>query len=299
MDGILGWGLNAVRSIQAFASPMLTSLMLGLSWFGNLWLILLAVPAVYWCVDRRRGARLGILMFISGFVNLWLKLVFAQPRPYDLDQSVALARESTFGLPSGHAQNSLVFYSGIEPLIPRPWGALAAIALPVLIGFSRVYLGVHFPSDVLVGWAIGLIILLCDRLFGDWVERLFALLRERLQLALVAAIALAMNAIDKSEAALTGAFFGFAAGLVYMPRLAPIETGGSAGKRTLRYLFGIGVALGLYALLNLASKGLEPMSPSLVRFVSSAVLGLWLSLGAPLAFIRIGLASREKDEAEE
>ncbi len=296
MDGIQGWGLMAVRAIQGFASPALTSFMVGLSYLGNFWLLIFVMPGIFWCFDRRRGARLGILLFISGFVNLWLKLVFAQPRPYDLDQSLALARESTFGLPSGHAQNSLVFYGSVEPLIRRPWGNLIAVAVPVLIGLSRIYLGVHFPSDVLVGWAIGLVILLCERLFGGWVDRLFALLRERLQFALVAAAALAMNAIDKSETALTGAFFGFAVGLVYLPRLAPFSASGTTGKRALRYLLGAGAGFGLFALLGLATRGIESLSPSLVRFVSSAILGLWLSLGAPLAFLALGLADRELAE---
>jgi membrane-associated phospholipid phosphatase len=296
MDGILGWGLGLIRVIQGAASPMLTSLMLGLSYFGNFWLIIFVVPFVFWCVDRRRGARLGILLFLSGYINLWLKIVFSQPRPYDLDPAVGLARESTFGLPSGHAQNSLVFYGGIEPLVRRPWGTVVAIAVPVLIGFSRIYLGVHFPSDVIVGWIVGLAILICDRLFGDWIERFFAMLRERLQFALVAAIALAMNAIDKSEAALTGAFFGFAVGLVYMPRLAPFKIGGTMAKRSLRYAFGLGIALGLFALLGMAAKIMAPLSLSLVRFLSSCIVGLWLSLGAPFAFIALGLAERETPE---
>jgi hypothetical protein len=293
MDPILMWGLGIVRGAQAVASPVLTAVMKGLSLAGTELCYLAILPLIYWCVDKRRGLRIGILIFLSAAVNLRLKLAFAQPRPYELDPSVGMAKETSYGLPSGHAQVSAVFAGSAAPLFRPPWGLFFAIALPLAVGVSRIYLGVHFPTDVLAGWAIGAAIVVLDRLSGDRIERAIAGLRETLALALVAAVALGMNVLTRQDTSLGGAFFGLAGAAIYAKKAASFSVSGSFWKRTLRYLVGMATVAIVYALPKLLLASVEADGPPLFRFMRYALLGAWVGAGAPWLFLKMGLAERE------
>lgn len=293
MNDVLAWGLDVVRFAQRCVSPGLTPLVKAITFLGTEWFFLAALPLVYWCVDRRRGARLGLLVFVSTFFNAWLKVLWAQPRPYQLDPSLGLAFETSYGLPSGHAQSSATFWGGAAPLFRRPWGLLLALALPLAIGWTRLYLGVHFPTDLAAGWALGALFVAAERLLGDRIEAFLAGLRPQLKLAAAAAVALAMNALFMKDTSLSGAFFGFSAGLIYAPAAAPFSAEGPAAKRAARYLLGlatVGLVYGAPKLL-LGAAGSEP----LVRFLRYAAVASWAALGAPWLFLKLRLA--ERDEA--
>jgi membrane-associated phospholipid phosphatase len=299
MDPILAWGLDVVRGVQTAMNPALTAVMRGLSVAGAELCFLVILPLVYWCVDKRRGLRMGVLVFLSEGVNARLKLAFAQPRPYQLDPAVGLSQEPTYGLPSGHAQRSVVIAGKTAPLFKKPWGLVVAIAFPLLVGLSRVYLGVHFPTDVFAGWALGALFLALDFLFGDRIERLASKLRESLALAIVTAVALFLNLLTGTDAMISGAFFGFAGAAVYARKSAPFSVDGSLGKRALRFLVGIASVALIYVLPKLALAGIEAGGPPIWRFARYALVGAWVSLGAPWLFMRLGLASEEAHSASE
>jgi len=295
--------MSVVRGTQAFACPALTAVMKGLSLAGTEFCYLALLPLIYWCVDKRRGLRIGILVFLSTAVNLRLKLAFAQPRPYDFDPTVAMAKEHTFGLPSNHAQTSTVFAGSAAPLFRAPWGLVIAIALPLAVGISRIYLGVHFPTDVFAGWAIGAAIVLADHLVGDKIERSIAALHNTLALALVAAVALGMNVLSPKDVSLGGVFFGLAGAAIYAKKPLPFSVAGTFWKKALRYFVGMaGVGI-VYALPKLLLAGIEAEGQPLLRFLRYALLGAWVAAGAPWLFLKLGLAevepysAKEKDES--
>ena len=294
MDPILSWGLDVVRWAQGLASPFANALMKALSFSGTELFFLILLPFIYWCVDKRRGLRLGTLLFLSTAVNLRLKLVFAQPRPYDLDPSVSMARESSFGLPSNHAQSAVVFWGVASPLFRAPWGLALVIAIPVLVGLSRIYLGVHFPTDVLAGWALGALFLGLDRIAGDRLERIFDSLRESVALAAVTAVALVMNLLTNKETMLSGAFFGFAGAAIYAKRLSPYSVSGSPVKKAMRYIFGAATLVIVYALPKLLLAEIEAAgAPPIWKFLRYALVGAWMAAGAPWLFLKLGLAELE------
>jgi membrane-associated phospholipid phosphatase len=297
MEEALNWGLGVVRGVQTIMSPALTAVMKGLSFLGTEWFFLLALPLIYWCVNRRRGVRLSLLFLASSFFNLWLKDLFAQPRPYELDPKVGLAKESSYGLPSGHAQGSVVFWGAAAPLFRRPWGLVLAIFFPLAVSFSRVYLGVHFPTDIFGGWLLGLLFLAFDYFLGDRIERLLGQTHPRLKVAGAAIIALAMNALDMRDTSLSGVFFGAAAGFAFVPTLAPFKNEGSLAQKALRFLVGLAGAGLIYLGLKAAFPAQGSDLYALFRFLRYAILGAWVSFGAPWVFLKLGLASREEAEA--
>jgi undecaprenyl-diphosphatase len=105
--------------------------------------------------DRRRKAALLLVVVLGGRMSVELqKYLGGRPRPAELDQLVAVHSKS---FPSGHAANSMITCLAIALLLlPRRLAIAAAILLSLLIGLSRIMLGVHWPSDVVGGWAFGL-----------------------------------------------------------------------------------------------------------------------------------------------
>jgi undecaprenyl-diphosphatase len=151
--------------IHKQASPLLTASMLFVTDLGNWPVILLGTLAllfIFWY--RRDGDHIRLLlvtMLGAGILDGVLKLAFHRPRP---DPFFA-AKPSTYSFPSGHALISLCFYCLIAGMLSlqlhKHWQRAvvwcAAGLIVGLIGLSRIYLGVHWPSDVLAGYAAALI----------------------------------------------------------------------------------------------------------------------------------------------
>ncbi len=116
----------------------------------------------YLLLSRERAEALLMTVAVSGGIALndALKFVFARPRP---DVEFHAARVFTTSFPSGHASLSAIAYLTIGALLARSRSSLKiglyvmslAVFLTMLIGISRIYLGVHYPTDVLGGWCVG------------------------------------------------------------------------------------------------------------------------------------------------
>jgi len=151
-------------TLHNLATPALTTFFVVITALGSLETIALLgllVAIIYGL--RRRWLYIGawLAMLAGGEVlNQMLKAVFARPRPYFVDP---LLPESGYSFPSGHAMESLVVYGMLAyfaVLALSSWRARTAVVfgtalLVVLIGFSRMYLGVHYFSDVVAGFAVG------------------------------------------------------------------------------------------------------------------------------------------------
>jgi len=156
----LNWGVKTVLYLQSLGGWLLVPMTL-LTVTGNTLTYLIIIPGLYWLVDSAFGARTVLYLMFSSLANSFLKIAMHGPRPYWLSSRVRLLAdpEITFGVPSHHAQGAVVLFGMIAQYLQQAWVWVGAAALALLVGLSRVYLAVHFPTDVLVGWLLGLIVL--------------------------------------------------------------------------------------------------------------------------------------------
>lgn len=124
--------------------------------------------AFYSCIKPRQGIRLLILLGIVATSNFFLKNLFGQPRPLILDPSLGLVTStSQFGLPSGAAQAATVIAMCLMNYFKKQWVIALGLFYIVLICISRVYIGMHFISDVVVGCMLGFVLMKLYEKYGD------------------------------------------------------------------------------------------------------------------------------------
>lgn len=321
MDPLTSWALELIRAFQSLGG-WLTAPMLFFTVLGTEEFFLLALPLIFWCINRRLGIELSILLLASAGINEWSKGLFKLPRPFWLEPQIALSSETSFGLPSGHAQHALALWGYLAIILRRPWRWLP-VAFLLLIALSRLYLGVHFPWDTLIGWLLGALVLggflwlrpRATPMLRNWplrthIAAAFLVAAATLILYLLAA------AIPTGDPARYGALFRVALAGVYdaagtvAGMILGIWIGFAAEARFVRFSpagplwqRGLRLAIGLIALLALrfGLKAIFPADPLAVnlifRALRYALMMLWVAVGWPWLFVRLGLARRIADPA--
>lgn len=157
--------LELIRQVQAWI-PSLDWLMHAVTEIGYGKFYYFCGALIFWTVSRRLGFRLLFLSAFSWSLNCLLKLGFHAPRPFWVDSSVFNGvSHGGYGLPSGHAQSAVVFWGLLAQDGRRKFIWAGCGIMIFLIGLSRIYLGVHFPNQVIVGWVIGLCLVIACLFF--------------------------------------------------------------------------------------------------------------------------------------
>ncbi|MGZ9226519.1 MAG: phosphatase PAP2 family protein [Anaerolineales bacterium] len=326
MDFLLQTGVNWIVAIQSLGdwleAPMRFFSFLGLEDF-----FFLILPLVYWSVDAGLGLKIAIILALSNNLQGIFKLLFADPRPYWVSAQVkAFAAEGTFGIPSGHAQNTIALGGIIASRVRRRWAWMAAFALTFLVGFSRLYLGVHFVHDVIAGWLIGGLLLGAVMWLWDSVAAWLKGKSLAQQIMIAFAVSLIFLAVGMWSAArldgyifpeewkenalragplpdpvsiegiLTsaGSLFGLSAGAAWIAARGGYQASGPVEKRALRYVIGlIGILILWFGLGQVFPRD-ETLISYILRYLRYSLVGFWVIAGAPWLFFHFKLANRPK-----
>ncbi len=293
MDTLIQWGLGVVQWIQTFRNPAFDTFFLTINLIGEANFYLAFVPLIFWCLHKQIGYRFGILFIFSTYVNLFLKDFFAAPRPYQVDPKLyAPIKDTSYGIPSFHAQGTTLAWGYLATQFNTRWLWAPAVVIPLFVSIGRMYVGVHFPQDVIAGAAIGLVLFVGYAAFeprvGEWLKTRMPL-AVKLALAVIIPLALAAIHFTPDTGTATGTLMGFTVGLVLEEEWVRFDVRGEGWKQVVKFVIGGAVLLGL-------QQGLKIFLPeaALTNLVRYTVVGLWLGLGAPWVFVQARLAEREK-----
>ena len=148
--------------------PVLNEFMLAITTLGEETAFLVIALILFWCVNKRLGYYILSVGFVGTIFNQFLKLLFRIPRPWVLDENFTIleqAREAASGysFPSGHTQSAAGTFGGIAYAAKNRKVRIACIIIVALVAFSRMYIGVHTPLDVVVSLGIAALLIIALR----------------------------------------------------------------------------------------------------------------------------------------
>lgn len=294
MTDLLQWGLGLIAWMQQYRNLIADGLMQHTSHFGGRYFIYF-LPALLWCLNFRFMIRIGTLLILSFFINISFKDFLALPRPFDIDPTITPDREWGYGMPSGHAQNSALLWVLLAVAFGKRWFWLVAVAMALLTGLSRLYLGLHFPGDIIGGWLLAAALLWAYYAWGDkttcWLsQQRCSVLVQWFAIGLAGFYFLYAWILDMPVmAGLVAIGFGAATGTIIAVRVLDYQGFGSYGQRLLRCMIGVCVLVLYIECAELFLPTVRSATYYWTLLIGNTLAGLWLTLGAPMVFSILAL----------
>ena len=302
------WEISLMQALQAHMGSVGRALAGFFTMFGEEMLLIVVLGFLYWCYDKKFGKLVGINLLAAIVLNPLIKNIFLRRRPYfdtpeiqclkpvDAGADIYDIPAQGYSFPSGHSMGAAATYGSIAAYKNRKtklmtWGMLVIV---LLVGISRFCLGVHYPTDVLVGWILGGALVF----FIPWLQR--KINRDRLFYLILILCGLPgffyCTSTDyyTSYGLMIGAFCGF----LFEEKYVRFSNTRKPVNCVLRVLGGLALFLLLNQLLKLPFSGSFLSSATfaayLVRTCRYAMTAFLIIGIYPLCFGRIGERMRKK-----
>jgi len=275
--------------------PGLGDLFLIITEFGSELVFIGVLLTLYWAVNKKEAILATYLLVFALLSNYWLKIIIAKERP-PVSNWYPGADAPNYSTPSGHSQSSASLYGWFTIRVRKWWMAVIAVTITVLVGISRIYLGVHYLGDVLLGWGIGIITVIAFVYLENPMRQFFSRFKQEYILMSLVIIGFVMTLIayllpqppNDNFGAVGGLTMGLALGLVLENRFVGFSVEVQEGERlklVLRVIIGFvlvfGVMLGLAPILPTEEIWLRAL-----RYMLIALTGVFVW---PAIFKRMNL----------
>ena len=233
---------------------------------------------LYWCVDKKKAKRLAWFMLFGSAGNGIVKNIVRMPRPYEVGVVRPLRGETatSSSFPSGHTQAATTFWTGSMMILKTKMSIVLGSLMILLTALSRLYLGVHWPMDVLGGIGFGLIcIYFAEQLLNE--EAIFN--KWHLIGALILSLMVLILNLDEDLCDAVAALLGLCIGCYMEQKYIQFERTAGLRKNVIRVIVGVvgaGIIYGLWGKLFTDIKVLD--------MIQKMILLIWVSAGAPYVF---------------
>ena len=306
LASLIPWGTGVILWVQSFRHAFFDALFQAATFLGEEEFYLIFLPFIYWCLNKQVGVGLAYISIFSAYLNSVVKLTFRLPRPSD-PRLVLLRTETSPSFPSNHAQGAVVNWGYLVTQFRHKIFSIVAVMLILLIAFSRIYVGVHFPQDIVGGLLIGLSLLVVYNWVVGTIEKWSFDLPLPIKLTLSVVVPLALlfahpfdvDGTYPAELAATimGTILGMSIGFVLEQERIRFKVDGLWWKRGLRFILGMVLVVIFYLGLKVVFP--EEVSHSVaiaLRMVRYSLVGLSTAFLAPWLFVATSLAEREEGE---
>lgn len=299
VSSYLEWEVDLLQRLMEARVTFVDTIIKIINFTGEVTFFAILLPIIYWLVSKRVGFQLAIVLFVSYYVNVFMKDLFEWLRPFQLhaDRIKPLVDQGGYSFPSGHAQISFTVWAFLAGVIRRRAFYIFATVMIIAVGFARLYSGVHFPKDVLYGWLLGAIIALIALLVIH--KGLMTRLSSRRCLVIAVLIPLALiplyaeitnGRLDEAGAYRACGLLAFSIlGYVWEREKINFEISKSWVQKIIACVIGL---IGVIVI----KEGLKIILPEMViaDFFRYGMIGLWTIAIAPLVFVKLRLAATKQ-----
>jgi undecaprenyl-diphosphatase len=156
-------GMQILYALETLRTPLLDAVLGALTELGNETLFMAAALILYWCVSKKYGYYVLFVGVFGTLINQFAKIMCRVPRPWVRDPGFTIvenarAEATGYSFPSGHTAGIMASGGCIARISKKAWVRAVCIVLIALVAFSRMYLGVHYPTDVLFSVVVGVVL---------------------------------------------------------------------------------------------------------------------------------------------
>lgn len=274
--------LDILRAIQSIGNPFLDVLFQLITILGEQTIIVVIMVSIYWSYDKVLGEYIVYSSLTGVLVNNSIKDIFKMQRPIGEDgiRSLRVETATGYSFPSGHTQQATTFYGTLFMYTKKKWLYILSIIVITLVGFSRMYLGVHYPKDVLFGVIFGVLtIIITNYLFKRINNKL--LLYTITFIVFLPALTFARSS-DFIKG--LGTFLGFIIGVFIERRYVNFSVEGTRFNKIVRVLLGILILMILITILKIVFPKI--LFFDFIRYMIISIYGIGLY---PALFKRLKL----------
>ena len=249
--------LNIIRAIQSIANPFLDGLFQFITMFGEEAILIPLIAVIYWAFNKKMGEYIAYASLTSVLVNGAIKDIFKAKRPIGEPgiRSLKIETATGYSFPSGHTQGTASFWGAIAIYLKKNYMYGISGLIIVLVAISRLYLGVHYPKDVLFGAIFGI-------LTSFITYKLFNKVNNKIALYFITFIIFIPALLYAHSADFIkgmGTFLGFALGIYVEKKYVNFSVEGKSINKILRVVIGL-------AILILLKVGLKAVFPNKLVF---------------------------------
>lgn len=168
----MGFQLDILMYLQSIRNELLTGIFTFFTICTEVPVITVLTAMLYWCINKKAGQRILFALAGSLNINVAVKNIVKMPRPIGTKGLISLRTQTATGysFPSGHTQTATTFWTSMITQFKNIWIYIIGILMILGAGISRLYLAVHWPMDVILGWILGIILsILFIKLF-DYID---------------------------------------------------------------------------------------------------------------------------------